>query len=85
MLIKTSTYCSDPKNPSKPSFGILPPWLQYPTYTPNCSGFRMGSGEDYIDKWWTFWNGLPVTSQQQYINKFSPPTGWEMYVPIKNI
>ena len=85
MLIKTIIYNSDPENPSKPPLDILPPWLQYPTYTPNCVGFRMGSGEDYIDKWWTFWDGLPVARKQKYINKFSPPTGWEVYVPTKNI
>ena len=56
-----------------------PPWIEFPEYTPNCMGFRMGVGEDYIGKWWLFWNSLGEEAKNAFKARFSPPCGWESY------
>lgn len=58
-----------------------PPWIQYPDYQPNCAGFRMGDGEDYLSDWWKFWNGLDLISRRKFLSTHNPPAGWEAYVP----
>ena len=58
---------------------IDPPWLAFPDYTPSCTGFRMGAGEDYIDKWWEFWKALNNEEKCVFKTNYPAPVGWDIY------
>lgn len=65
--------------------GLLPPWLEYPDYKPGCLGFRMGPGEDYMDKWRENWSKISSCDKAEFISICPPPKGWERYLPNKPI
>jgi len=58
---------------------INPPWIEFPDYKPGCMGFRMGGGEDYMDKWKSFLNSLSKKQKEEFKLKNPAPDGWEIY------
>ncbi len=66
---------------------IKPPWIEYPDYEPYCLGWRMGSGEDYIDDWYGFIKNLDRNKLKKYFDKYNIPKEWKprlkKYIIIK--
>jgi hypothetical protein len=60
------------------------PWQEYPDYKPHSMGFRMGGGEDYIQDWWKFWDGLKHTEKEKFVALNPPPSEeWKTYCPLE--
>lgn len=58
---------------------LAPPWIAYPGYTRYTIGWRMGSGEDYIWKWWEMVRAMPRDFETRcaYLMRFDPaPRPW---------
>ncbi|MFN0064317.1 MAG: hypothetical protein ACKVPX_17550 [Myxococcaceae bacterium] len=52
-----------------------PPWEAFPE-PPTSMRWRMGPGEDYMDKWHTFWRGLTASEKREYLANHVPPAAW---------
>ena len=67
-------------HPIKKEEEMKPPWLKFPDIHKASIGWRMGGGEDYIDKWHVFWRKLSYEEQVVYIGIYPPPDGWRVDV-----
>jgi len=54
----------------------LPLWLEYPTYPSGCMGWRMGGGEDYVIKFYKWFDTLTKDEQENYRKIFPEPKHW---------
>ncbi len=59
--------------------GKLPPWKKYPDLAESDLGWRMGYGEDYIDKFIEWWRCLSAEHKRAYINKHPAPEEWAKF------
>ncbi len=68
--------------PASPDGFLIPPWLTCPPWVNQISiHWRMGAGEHYLHRWWTWFTALPRNRQDEYIARF-PVTereGWEYF------
>ena len=53
-----------------------PPWLAYPEYERYSLGFRMGSGEDYLDRFVSWFEALGEKERETYRARFPEPFTW---------
>lgn len=53
-----------------------PPWLAYPNIERFSIGWRMGAGEDYIDRFSIWLNSLSPEDQAEYRALFPEPVSW---------
>ena len=53
-----------------------PPWLAYPYIERFSIGWRMGAGEDYIDRFSTWLESLSPEEQAEYRTLFPEPVTW---------
>lgn len=61
-----------------------PPWLKYLDIPAGAIGWRMGAGEDYYDKFYRWFSGLPPDEQDAYSRANEPPSGWrDLYATIR--
>jgi N-glycosidase YbiA len=58
---------------------LPPPWLKYPDIGRYSIGWRMGSGEDYIGTWGSWFCGLSREGQRRYQETFQPAGEWVGY------
>lgn len=56
---------------------MLPPWLAYPKIERYSIGWRMGSGEDYIDSFSIWLEALSVEERTEYQALFPEPITWK--------
>lgn len=57
--------------------GILPPWLKYPDCPRLSIGWRMGGGEQYMNDWSFFVDGMDRQQFTSYISRYAPiPKEW---------
>lgn len=56
---------------------MLPPWLAYPEIERHSIGWRMGYGEDYLDKWSRWYQKLPAKKSADYQELFPEPPTWK--------
>lgn len=55
----------------------FPPWRAFPTYSPETSGWRQGTGEYWWNAAWTpFWSRLSAADKQRYIERWNAPLDW---------
>ena len=62
---------------------MSPPWIQYPDMPRMSIGWRMGYGEDFLDNWLPWYNGLSERSKRKYRAKFPEPEEWKGYYEEK--
>lgn len=58
---------------------LAPPWIAYPGYTRYTIGWRMGSGEDHLWKWWQMLREFPTdyATRVAYLARYRPaPRVW---------
>lgn len=55
---------------------LPPPWLAYPEIERYSIGWRMGFGEDYIGKFWDWYDALAPEGREEYRSLFPEPTTW---------
>lgn len=53
-----------------------PPWLAYPEYERYSLGWRMGSGEDYLDRFAAWFEALGEKEREIYRARFPEPFTW---------
>ena len=53
-----------------------PPWLAYPGYERYSLGWRMGSGEDYLDRFVSWFEALGEKEREAYRARFPEPFTW---------
>jgi hypothetical protein len=58
---------------------IAPPWVAFPE-EPTSLRWRMGPGEDYMDRWLPFWRGLPGPVRREYLIRHPPPAAWQEWL-----
>jgi hypothetical protein len=58
---------------------IAPPWEAFPE-APSSLRWRMGAGEDYLDKWLPFWRGLPEKIRRDYLTRHPPSAEWREWL-----
>jgi len=58
---------------------IAPPWEAFPE-EPTSLRWRMGAGEDYLDRWMPFWRGLPDSVRRDYLIGHPPPAAWREWL-----
>jgi len=56
---------------------LLPPWLAYPKIERYSIGWRMGSGEDYMEKWSRWYQKLSAKQSADYQRLFPEPPTWK--------
>ena len=56
---------------------MLPPWLACPKIERYSIGWRMGYGEDYMDRFLGWRNGLSAEEQAEYRALFPEPVTWK--------
>ncbi|NJR31962.1 MAG: hypothetical protein HC778_02645 [Chamaesiphon sp. CSU_1_12] len=62
---------------------MVPPWEEFPDYERYTIGWRMGSGEDYLDCWYDFVEKLPddYDTRLDYLKSHRPaPLNWCSHV-----
>lgn len=62
--------CSDPEI-------ILPPWIAFSHIEQEDMFWRMGFGENYLNKWAAFYHALGTLSKNTYDRDFPTPNSWE--------
>ncbi|MBI9050794.1 MAG: hypothetical protein JEZ00_15345 [Anaerolineaceae bacterium] len=61
-----------------PEGDLLPPWQRYPDIKRYSIGWRMGSGEDYIQAWYAWASQLDQVRLLAYFKKYTPiPFAWQ--------
>jgi hypothetical protein len=56
----------------------LPPWVQFPELPPFDMGWRMGSGQDFLEQvFWPFWRALSFADKTNYFEKYDLGPEWE--------
>lgn len=58
---------------------LSPPWIAYPEIERYSIGWRMGSGEAYLDKWGAWFDALDNAEQEEYQLLFPEPITWKGY------
>lgn len=58
---------------------LPPPWIAFPEIERYSIGWRMGYGEDYMDQWSTWFQGLTKEEQDAYQKLFPEPATWKGY------
>ena len=58
---------------------MLPPWLQYPEYSIDSMGWRMGLSESYMVDWRKYLNSLSISDKLLYANKYPAKQGFEKF------
>jgi hypothetical protein len=58
---------------------IGPPWQAFPE-PPYSLRWRMGPGEDFMDRWLSFWEGLPESVRRDYLSRYPPPPVWSEWL-----
>lgn len=53
-----------------------PPWLQCPEIPAGSIGWRMGCGEDVLERWAKWWNLQSSEQQRAYAAQYPEPAGW---------
>lgn len=53
-----------------------PPWLAYPEYERYSLGWRMGSGEDYLDRFVSWFEAIGEKEREIYRARFPEPFTW---------
>ena len=61
---------------------VKPPWIHMPGVSKYDIGWRMGSGEDYIIKFWKYYDGLSKTEQKEYRKKYKARKEWRGYYNV---
>ena len=62
---------------------VIPPWVLYDD-PPSSLMWRMGGGEDHIDKFRAYWSSLTITEKNLIIAKTSPSDRWADIFPCNN-
>lgn len=55
----------------------LPPWLAYPSYGRYSIGWRMGAGEEHIDKLYVYFKNVSKETYESYRLQYPEPEGWK--------
>lgn len=56
----------------------LPPWRAFPALSPESSGWRQGSGEQWLDlAWRPYWSKLGPGARAAYVRRWPAPPEWE--------
>lgn len=58
---------------------MSPPWLAHPEIERYSIGWRMGYGEDYIDRFYNWLDTLSPEEQTEYYVLFPEPVTWKGY------
>lgn len=58
---------------------MLPPWKVYSNIENGDLFWRMGKGEEYLDRYSQWYNALTVTEKEIYKITFPQPKGWSIY------
>ena len=61
---------------------LVPPWIKYPEIPRRSIGWRMGSGEWYLDLWRYWWERLDAAAREAYVARWTPdrPDAWSNWV-----
>jgi hypothetical protein len=55
---------------------LLPMWAVYPDIRYPSMGWNMGPGEDYKQKFWTWFNTLTDEQAGDYARRYPEPENW---------
>lgn len=55
---------------------LLPPWEKYPDLQRWDLGWRMGYGEDYLDRFNKWFDRCSLKDRQKYIRQYPAPAEW---------
>jgi len=55
---------------------MTPPWEEFPEIPFMSIGWRMGPGEDYMHKWWSWMKMKSATQRKAYYDLNSEPKHW---------
>lgn len=58
---------------------LHPLWEEFPDIPWNTAGWRMGWGEEYANKWHTWFTALGAKEQSLYMERWPEPPEWEGY------
>lgn len=61
---------------------MTPIWLRYPDVEPDSIAWRMGLGEEYIDRWMAWKKQLSADEKRQYDELFPAPVLWKGYLSL---
>ena len=61
---------------------MLPPWQIIPDKRMENMIWRMGSGEEYRNKFFYFFTHLSITERANYISQYPEPNGWAGYYDL---
>ena len=56
---------------------MIPPWAEFPEYAPDCTGWHIGVGEDYVNEWFSFYDALTEDVKTEYQQKYPAPQGYD--------
>ena len=60
------------------TLGLMPPpWLAYPQIERYSIGWRMGAGEEYINRFGEWWVTLSAERKEKYQTLFPEPITWQ--------
>lgn len=59
-------------------YEVLPPWIVFPQYTAMSLGWRMGSGEEYMEIYLSYIDTLSDEQYEAYTNKYPTPEYMEV-------
>ena len=63
-------------------YDVLPPWLISPEPSKSLR-WRMGGGQDHIDKWARAWRAMTSEKRAQYAQRFPPPDAdWQSWLDL---
>ena len=56
---------------------LQPPWLEVPSYEMYSMGWKMGSGEDYMRAFRSWFRNMESDERNEYIKKYAEPDDWK--------
>ncbi|MCU7619283.1 hypothetical protein NZ698_19050 [Chryseobacterium sp. PBS4-4] len=60
---------------------LIPPWLAFPNIFEGTPRWNQGHQEDYcIGNWLPYWRDLSFLEKNQYMEKYSCPTEWKIWL-----
>jgi len=67
------------RDPHEPE--MKPPWTFAPE-PPSSLRWRMGPGEDYMDRWFAYWRSLTAEQRDAFLKSTPVPTEWQYWVDL---
>jgi hypothetical protein len=78
--METASPFPDPPIPEIDADGLMvPPWIKYPNIPLGSIGWRMGMGEDYVDRFTAWYNKQHRNTHKLLWEKYPEPDMWKAF------